>query len=167
MWRCTITQPGSPASLCLHALIMIVYGRIVLFFISLLGLNFVSGFIHYFVLLCWDGLMSLCNWCAGECVFQRVSVCMCVWERQTRSRLGVFSGSVSALIIVPVCSGVPLPLHPFIQMTRERDNGRWRWRGGRRPFPSGGKIKTQMRKRYFWKKDIFLLSGVTKKSVHF
>lgn len=83
----------------------------------------------------------------------------------------VFSGSVFSSIctsaplpvfmIVPVCSGVPLPLHPFIQI-KVRENGRRRddaGRGDRRPFPSRGGKKTQMRKDTFEKRIFFSSAG--------
>lgn len=59
-------------------------------------------------------------------------------------------------IIVPVCSGVPLPLHPFIQMEeKERERGEEETEG---PFPSGEK-KTQMRKDTFEKRIFFSSAG--------
>lgn len=73
----TLNNNTPPASLCPCALIMIVYGRIVLFFISLLGLNFVFGgsFIiilcFYFEMVWWVSVIGV-----------RESVCLCERERE-------------------------------------------------------------------------------------
>lgn len=72
LWHCTVTQPVSPASpLCSHALIMIVYGRIVLFFISWSGASicFLGSFIIFCAFILKTVLIGLCIRRAGECVF--------------------------------------------------------------------------------------------------
>lgn len=72
LWHCTVTQPVSPASpLCSHALIMIVYGRIVLFFISWSGASicFLGSFLIFCAFILKTVLIGLCIRRAGECVF--------------------------------------------------------------------------------------------------
>lgn len=72
LWHCTVTQPVSPASpLCSHALIMIVYGCIVLFFISWSGASicFLGSFLIFCAFILKTVLIGLCIRRAGECVF--------------------------------------------------------------------------------------------------
>lgn len=72
LWHCTVTQPVSPASpLCSHALIMIVYGRIVLFFISWSGASicFLGSFLIFCAFILKTVLIGLCIRRAGERVF--------------------------------------------------------------------------------------------------
>lgn len=143
-------------------------------FISLLGFHFVSWVIYYFVLLFWNGLMGLRNWCVGECVFVWESVCMyysllnvCVCEIvREEKKIGrvvlwhgvqypMYISPLPVFIIVPVCSGVPLPLHPFIQMKeKEREMKRRR----QRAFSLRGRT-TQMRKDTFEKRIFFSSAG--------
>lgn len=90
---------------------------------------------------------------------EREQVCVCVYvcacvrtvayciREEEKERQGVFSGSVFSskctsaplpvFIIVPVCSGVPLPPHPFIQMQRKITGDEEE--EAIRLFPSGGK----------------------------
>lgn len=163
---------------------MIVYGRIVLFFISLLGLCFVSGIV-WLILCCYYELdrwvcRSVIGVCGRVCTYCSL-LNVCERERVKESGIGCVVqwlgvglpmriSPLPVFIIVPVCSGVPLPLHPFIQMEekeRERTGGGGGGEGGGRgPFSLRGEKNTN-EKRYFWKKDIFLLCGVSKKSVNF
>lgn len=105
---------------------MIVNVHIVLFFISLLGLKFSFFFLSF----CFRTVNG-CLW--GKCVCVRacsyVSYCMrarddagCTLFRGSRCT----SAPLPVFIIVPVCSGVPTPLRPFIQKKSEGENRRWR-----------------------------------------
>lgn len=147
---------------------MIVNVHIVLFFISLLGLKFSFFF------------LSFCFRTVNGCLWE--SVCVCV-RAQLRVLLyacegwcRLFRGSrctsapLPVFIIVPVCSGVPTPLRPFIQKKSEGENRRWRMRKRRvqRGFsPQEGGKKQPREHTFEKKKDIFLLCWVTMKSVNF
>lgn len=172
LWKYKITQPEHPAFLCPHALMMIVFGRIVLFFISLLGLQFVSGVIFLFFTIVLEWFDDLCNRCEGECVCMRVYVCtvarwMCVcgcvreeknigcvvWWLSAPNAHQPFA-CVHHCASVFRCSLASASIHP-----NERD---WEERTGEEEeeeeglFPLGE--KTQMRKDTF-KKMIFFSSA--------
>lgn len=139
---------------------MIVYGRIVLFFISLLGLQFISGVIilcYYFEMVCFSVIDVWENVCLCKSVCMCCSLLnVCVCEREIdreREREGEIGCVVSWLgaqlpvhisplpvfIIVPVCSGVPSPLHPFIQMEDREQEMKRRRRRRKRAFSLRGK----------------------------
>lgn len=110
--------------------------------------------------------------CVRACSY--VSYCMrarddagCTLFRGSRCT----SAPLPVFIIVPVCSGVPTPLRPFIQKKSEGENRRWRmWkRRVQRGFSPQKGGEKQPREHTFErkKKDIFLLCWVTMKSVNF
>lgn len=73
------------------------------------------------------------------------------WDLSFGFWLPMHIAPVPEPIIVPVCQGVPFPLHLFIQMKRQRGRESKRPRGGSRGFfPSGErKHKILLKKGYF------------------
>lgn len=155
---------------------MIVYGRIVLFFISLLGLRFVSGIV-WLILCCYYELdrwvcRSVIGVCGRVCTYCSL-LNVCEREREKKAGSGVsFSGSVlgsrcaSALCLCSsLCQCVQVFPCLYIRSSkwkrkreREREEEEEEKEEAEGLFPSGGK-KTQMRKDTFEKRIFFSSAG--------